>query len=183
MPADGLPVIIQELGPPFRSIVFAGRDRPEQPVEVAGRQRATQTWYPGTTKASTQVMGTEEDPIPLRGWFQDPLTLLDGGPGARMAILRDLMQGQNLCQLLWGTVIIRQGRVSRCSFQIHREAKIRYEVVFAVDQPNEARSLAPKVGAASVVSDLAQHIAKAVALADKATAAVRTTKTIAGVVL
>ena len=38
--------------------------------------------------------------------------IIDGGAQTRMAILRGLMQGQNLCGLMWGFTVIRNGRVT-----------------------------------------------------------------------
>lgn len=141
---DHLPVIINEMAPPFRFITLTGRDRPEQPIVVGGEQRATQTYYPGSSRASVQVHGTREDPIVLRGWFSDPLTIIDGGAKTRMAILRGLMQGQNPCGLTWGFMIVRTGRVKRCEFSIHRANRVRYEITFEVDQPSDAVAMAPR---------------------------------------
>lgn len=141
---DFLPVIIAEMAPPFRSITLAGRDKPEQPILVAGQQRATTTNYPGSSRTSVQVLGTSEEPIILRGWFADPLSIVDGGARTRMALLRGLMQGQNPCTLTWGHTIVRTGRVERCEFSIYRRNKVRYEITFAVDQPDEAIARRPR---------------------------------------
>jgi hypothetical protein len=182
MPADGLPVTIVELGPPFRNIALAGRDAPERPVKRKGSQRATQTHYPGSQQASVQVMGTREDPLVLRGWFQDPLTFLDGGPEARMSVLRGMMQGQGLCQLVWGSTIICQGRVEVCDFDIHKSTRVRYEITFAVDQANEAVALEPKQLVPSVFADLKSVIDVALASAEQAIEAVDRIKTVEGLV-
>lgn len=182
MPADGLPVQIIELAPPFRFLTFAGRDRPERPVAVGGEQRAVQTHYPGSSRASVQVMGTREDPIVLRGWFWDELSILDGGPEARVAVLRGLMQGQS-CQLIWGTTIVRTGRVGRCNFEFHRDRRIRYEVTFEVDAANEAVALVPLPLVASVAQDLKAGIDAALAAMNTAVEQVDTVKTLGAVVL
>ena len=156
IPPDGQPLTISELAPPFRVVVFAGRDRPEQGVVVQGQQRAVQTHYPGTQKASVQFMGTKEEPIPLRGWFQDPLTLIEGGPARRVELLRGIMQAGSLCLMIWGTLIVRQGRVSQCRFEYHHALRIRYDLLFAVDQPNEAVALRPSaIGVAGAADFLA----------------------------
>ena len=145
--ADGLPVIIVELAPPFRVLTLGGRSRPK-PVRVGGEQRASQTWYPGASKASTQVMGVQEDPISLEGRWDDPLgTILPQtnpfGAGTRVKLARGLMYGQNLCQLLWGTTIVRQGRVERFEVLYQKANRVDYRIVFAVDQANEAVALGP----------------------------------------
>lgn len=145
--ADGLPVIIVELAPPFRVLTLGGRDRPK-PVRVGGSQQAVQTWYPGSSKASVQVMGVREDPIELAGRWDDPKgTILPQtnpfGAGTRVKVARGLMHGQSLCQLLWGTTIVRQGRVERVEILYQKANRVDYRIVFGVDQANEAIALSP----------------------------------------
>ena len=141
---DLLPVQIIELAPPFRVLTFGARNQPK-PIRVGGEQRAVQTWYPGSQKASVQVMGTKEDPIILEGRWDDPAgTLIPAlGAGVRIALARGLMQGQNLCQLLWGSVIIRQGRVKRVSILYQKTDRTEFRIVFEVDQANEPVALSP----------------------------------------
>lgn len=167
MPADGLPVIITELAPPARILILAGRDAPK-PIRVVGSQRAIQTWYPGSQKASTQVMGTKEEPLVLRGRWDDPLSFIDGGPARRIGLARGIMQGQNLCRLVWGDVIVRLGRISKVDILFQKQARTEYEIVFAVDQPNEAVAIGPLPllsGIATLVAATALNAAAATALA------------------
>ncbi len=182
MPADGIHVLIQELGPPFRLMTFAGADMPERPLGVAGSQRAVQTWYPGQSKASTQVMGTEEEPIVLRGWFRDPLTILDGGATVRVATLRGIMQGQGLCQLIWGDVVVRKGRVARCDFKFHRTQVVRYEITFEVDQADEVVAVVPLPIVAAVGADLKAGIDEAIAALETGAEVIRGAKAIDAIV-
>lgn len=174
--ADGLPVVITELGPPFRVVTFSGRDRPEAPVTVEDRQRAVQTRYPGTQQASTQVMGTEQSAIPLKGWFWDPLTEIDGGPQSRVALLRGIMQGQQSCTLQWGDVITRIGRVASCKFDFYKRSKVRYEISFAVDQANEIVAMVPlpTVGGDAALKAALEGIVQLVGVMLDATRAVKT---------
>ena len=141
------PVVILEVAPPFRKLTLAGRNAPK-PIKVGGQQNAIQTWYPGTNKASVQVMGTQEDDIIMEGRWDDPAGSLfpDKNPlGAtvRIKVARGLMQGQQLCQLLWGTTIVRQGRVKRFEILYQKKTRTEYRIVFAVDQANEAIALGP----------------------------------------
>lgn len=155
LPSDGQGVTIQELRPPGRIITFAGRDRPEQPVDIGGEQRATQTYYPGSKKASVQFHGTKRHPIILRGWFDDPLTRLDGGVKTREALLKGMMEGGNLCRLVWGDMIICQGRVKSVVVKLYQENRAQYEVVFEVDQDDRIAALTPIpliIAAADVVA-------------------------------
>ena len=157
---DLQPVIIQELAPPFRTLTLGARSKPK-PIRVTGRQRAIQTWYPGSTKASVQVLGTQEEPIILEGRWDDPFGTINPaqGAGVRVGLARGLMQGQNLCQLLWGSVIIRQGRVVEVSELIQKKERREYRIVFEVDQANEPIALAPapilNIDSAALVTALA----------------------------
>lgn len=182
IPSDGQPVVIQELSIPFRVMTFAGKDRPEQPVTVGERSRVTRTHYPGTHKASVQFMGTEREPIVLRGWFQDPFSFLDGGPAAREALLRSMMQGGGLCQLIWGTRIVCQGRVEALTFDYHLANRVRYEVTFAVDQGNEPTELAPPILGVAASAQLAAALTVAVNAANLVANTARTAKVLVGVV-
>ena len=82
---DLLPVQIVELAPPFRVLKFGARNQPK-PIRVTGEQRAIQTWYPGSQKASVQVMGTKESDIPLEGRWDDPAGTLVPALGATVRI-------------------------------------------------------------------------------------------------
>lgn len=162
---DGLPVILAEVYPPFRVITFAGKDRPE-PVERESRQHAKQTWYPGTKEASTQVLGTREEPLVLRGWFRDPLSLLDGGPQARVSILRGILEGQRGCRLLWGDALVLQGRVAGLKFVTRTLHRVQYEITFAIDKSDDPAAPGGFTGAAttaSQVADVVQQVGAVVA--------------------
>lgn len=163
---DHLPVLITELAPPFRVLTLAGSDRPEAGVEVRTRQRSTKTWYPGAKTASTQMLGTAEDPITLRGWFQDPLTFVDGGPAARVALIRGLVDGQNRCQLSWGFSIWKWGRVAEFTPTFYTSNRIRYEIIFDVDQAMEPIAPGPLPLLSATVADLVDAAAALSAAAD-----------------
>ncbi|HYD02622.1 MAG TPA: hypothetical protein VEB22_15450 [Phycisphaerales bacterium] len=160
---DGLPVIIIELGPPGRTIVLGGKDRPE-PVVRSAEQRDVQSWYPGASSSSTQVLGVKEEPIPLRGWFRDPLSIIDGGAAVRVALLRGIQQGQRLCRLFWGDTIVAYGRVKRTAFEYETQHRVRYEIDFAVDKGDEAIALAPLPPLAATVADVASDLKYAASL-------------------
>lgn len=157
---DLQPVQIIELAPPFRVLTLGARSKPKA-IRVTSRQRAVKTWYPGATKASVQAMGTEEDPIIMEGRFDDPWGTINPLQAAavRVKLARGLLQGQNLCQLLWGSVIIRQGRVTEFSQLIHKKERREYRIVFDVDQSNEAIALGPlpilNIDAAALVTAIA----------------------------
>lgn len=47
------------------------RALPYRPLTVGGRQRAQFTWYPGSPAAIVQMLGPEEQPIQLEGFWKD----------------------------------------------------------------------------------------------------------------
>lgn len=153
---DDLPVVITELGPPFRVVTFAGPDRPE-PVRRVSRARVVQTWYPGAKQASVQQLGIEQEPIVLRGWLRDPLSVLLGdGPQARLAILRGLQEGGRQCWLLWGDTINLTGRVEILDYTTVKMNKIQYEITFAVDKSDEFSAPLGVSGVATAGSQVAE---------------------------
>jgi hypothetical protein len=193
--ADGEAVTITELRAPFRVIELARQDRPDKPVSRASEQRARQSHYPGTQRASTQVMGTREEPVQLNGWFLDPLNGLDvvntakpdgtlstaRGVAAKIALLRGIQQTGGLCRLVWGEIIVCYGRVKRADFRYHESARVQYSILFEVDQPDEAAAIQP-IPTVGPLALLKQTLAAALELSEAAMEAARTVKTLVGVV-
>jgi hypothetical protein len=156
IPARLVWLTLTELEPPFVQFVFAGRDRPEQDVPEGSRSQSQQTWYPGANKASVQDLGVVEEPIPFRGWFQDPASLLDGGPAARVAQLRGLHRRGNPIQLAWGQSWNKRGRITRTRFTWRREQQVRWEFTFEVDEAFEEVGDTNVVFFTSIASDVAK---------------------------
>lgn len=179
---DHLPVIITELAVPFRVLTLGGLDKPEAGVEIPVEQRAQKTWYPGSSGASTQVLGVSHGAVVLRGWFHDPLSFADGGPAARVALARALVQGQNRCMLVWGLTINKWGRVSKFVPTFFGVNRVRYEITFDVDQANELIPPGPLPIVAGTLSDLQDAAKAALDAADAAVAVVDTVTTIGNVV-
>ncbi len=190
--ADGQPVTIEEQTAPFRVITLAGRDRPEAPVTVSSNQRLIQTRYPGTRRASKQVMGTGEDDIVLRGWLRDPLSILNlqtlndgrtvGGPERGVAEIRGVLQGLGLCKLVWGQSIVRYGTVSQAVVEYYRQHKIRYEITFSVDCADEAIAMTNTIPK-PVIFDLLAIADEARLAVGRALEVVDTAKTIGSILL
>lgn len=151
--SDGQGVYIREIGYPFRVLALEGRNRPETGVAITTEVRAKQTHYPGVRHASVQVHGTKESPIRLKGFFRDPLSILQAlevspgvklkGPQAMVAIIRGILYGMGPCELQWGDVITRNGRIKEFTQTIYRESWVSYDITFAIDQANEAVALVP----------------------------------------
>jgi len=65
------PLVIRELTGEHREIALAGWAAPHKPFTLSGSQRAEFTWFQGSGVASVQVLGPEEDPTTLRGYWHD----------------------------------------------------------------------------------------------------------------
>lgn len=178
---DHLPVVISELSPPFRVLLLGGKDKPEAGVEIPLAQRAQKTWYPGAAGASTQVLGVQHDAVVLRGWFHDPLTFADGGPAARVALARGILEGGSTCTLVWGPTIFRFGRLSRFLPTFFGVNRIRYEITFDVDAAAEIVAPGPIPIVAATLSDLQDAAKTAVAAAQAAVSVVDTVTTVGNV--
>lgn len=115
---------------------------PEQGVTVGGELRSTVTRYPGTAKVSTQIMGTQEDDIEIRGWFRDAWTGLDGGAAKQYADLRAFWLRRHRCELSWGQLLVRRGFIKRVDVEFTSERAIKYKIVFQVDEADEPAVIA-----------------------------------------
>ncbi|MCI0347514.1 MAG: hypothetical protein L0221_19085 [Chloroflexi bacterium] len=152
--ADGQAVVITELEGDGRIVQLAETELPEQGVVVGGELRSVVTHYPGSSKPSTQIMGTKEDDIELRGWLRDRWTGLDGGAMEQVRALRNLRIGQRYCELAWGEGLVVRGYVRRVEHEIVSEHAIRYRVVFQVDEADESEVLAVPFEPAETAFDL-----------------------------
>lgn len=140
--ADGQAVVIRELEGDLREVELGDSDLPERGVEVGGKMRTVPTWYPGAKAASTQVMGTEDEPIVLKGFFNDRWTGLIDGAAAKRAALESLRLGQRYCELQWGSLITVRGFLVKTRFKILREHQIAYELEFQVAETDLAEVIA-----------------------------------------
>lgn len=184
MPADGQPVIIQELAGPGATLVLGGLDRPEPPLGVPTRQRSFQTWNPGSDEATVHVMGIAEDPIVLRGRFHDDFARVFGqSPEDQIQQARGLLQRLNRCSISWGTTIARFGRVTRVTPRYVRDSDIIYEIVFSVDGSNEPRGVVRPPPAAVAATNLRNALDTAVQRLSQAATIAQAGRAIGGVVL
>lgn len=138
MPANEQPVIIEELTRPNAVLVLAGKDRPEQPLQVPMRQRSRQVWNPGNDEATTHVMGVAYDPITMKGrWHDDLLRVAGQGPEDLLRQARGICLRGNQCRLSWGDSIVRIGRLKRIDPEYVRDDDIIYNITFEVDSVDE----------------------------------------------
>lgn len=136
--ADGQGFILQELAGEERRVLLGGPDSPERGVEIAGELRSQVTWYPGASAASTQILGTREEPIVLTGRLRDGWWGYNGWAAAKAQSLRDLWLGQRYCELSWGTLVVRRGYIKRVAIAWETEHDAVYTVEFQVSESDEA---------------------------------------------
>lgn len=138
---DVYPVILEELEGQRRRVTLEASALPFQGVEAGVSQRLVKTYYPGTTRASVQVMGTEEGDVVLTGRLSDVLLGEAGGAEALVAKLRALVVGQRPVQLTWGAVV-RRGFVQSFVPNYSRRDSVGYEITFSPDEADDAAVVA-----------------------------------------
>lgn len=139
--AEGVPVVLREIAPPFRSLTLEGADLPEQGVEAGAELRVHTTRYPGGRGASAQVLGVTEGDIRLRGVFRDSDAGLQGWAMAQSSAARALLLGGGLVELSWGDALVRRGLVKSYTPSYNRVNDIAYELVFEVHEADEAAAI------------------------------------------
>jgi hypothetical protein len=140
--ADGEAIVIAELEGTGLQVFLEDSSLPTQ-LESASELRSVVTHYPGTSAASTQIMGVKDDDIVLEGQFRDVWIGFEGGAMARWQALRRLLIGQRYCELSWGSTFVRRGFVKRVEQTFRRGADIGYRLTFQVDEADEAEVVAP----------------------------------------
>ena len=155
--ADGDPLVFTEKTGALREVRLGGSALPEQGLREASSLRTMKNNYPGTEEASTQVLGTVEDDIPLSGWLKD----VHMGIGRAQQVKRQLkaiQKGQRLCSMQWGSELDVLGFLKSVAFETFHTADLRYDLVFEVQGTAEAEIIAvtiePEVSEADVVLDL-----------------------------
>jgi len=176
--ADGLPVIVRELEGQGREVVLEGSTLPQRGVDVGARLRTVRTHYPGSRRASTQVLGTEEQDIQLQGQLRDVWTGLQGGALSQMQALRDLYLGQRYCELSWGETLVRRGYLKEASFSLVRAEDIGYRLVFEVSEADEAEVVAPTEYEETTPEDVSLALAALLAATDNINATIGAVNTI-----
>lgn len=124
------------------SLVLTDSALPEQrSMELAIKLRRKSTYYPGNSVPSTQIMGTQEEPIVLRGKWRDSLLGTVDGAQDLAAKARALVTGQRRCKLECDTVV-RYGYVEAFSTPVIRRDLVEWSLTFFPDQSDDAIILA-----------------------------------------
>lgn len=120
---------------------------PEQGFDAGVSLRSVETWYPGSSLPSVQIMGTREEPITIKGQWRDSLLGLVGGAQANANTARQLVLRQLPVRLVWsddtGAVVLdRDGLLSSFIVTWRRGDAIGWALTLTVTQATESQVLA-----------------------------------------
>lgn len=165
------------------SLSLYGRALPYRPLQIGGRQRATFTWYPGSPAAIVQMLGPEEEPIRMNGFWKERFIALGNGLDAsayvnsepvysvqELVSAVDNMRRMGLKFRLQWDKLIRYGHITEFTQKWHTSNDCEWELEFTVAAQEE--QAAPIVRAAPVnltslasqLNDLALDVAAALAV-------------------
>jgi hypothetical protein len=141
---------LTELTGERRTLELGGRALPKDTFTLEGKQRAEFTWYPGNPRASVQMLGTEESPSTLSGYWKDrflktttaagidvdspqAMALWNGQrPEDALALtlaVEQLRLGGQLLQMKWDEQV-REGILLRFKQTWHRREDVEWEMEF-----------------------------------------------------
>ena len=160
---------------------------PEQGFDAGIRLRQVKTMYPGASAPSRQIMGTEEEPITIKGMWRDDLLGLVGGAQANVNTARLLVLRQVPCSLTWygddgSAPLSRSGLVVAFTPTWRRADAVGWSLTFEVDEATESEVVAvPAVplvdpyafaDALRLMAAIAEEVATAAVLANNVLRAV-----------
>lgn len=118
------------------------RALPYRPVTFGGRQRVEFTWYPGSPIATAQVLGPEEEPITLRGFWKDRFltatsaqTITPDFAGTvqttvqLVGIVDTMRRSGDLFRLTWDN-LVRDGHITSFQQTWHNRHDCEWELEF-----------------------------------------------------
>ncbi len=168
----GQPLIISELDGEFRVLTLQRATMPRKGVDVGVKLRSVSTRYPGSSQASTQILGTEDMDITFEGTLRDVQMGRAGAALSDAALMESMCRAQRFCSLQWGTTVVRRGYLKEVVPRYHRENWIEYKIVFEVAESDEAtvilKDFVPVDTSQSLWAKLVQGIDDAAALAKTA---------------
>ena len=129
--ADNMPLIFTSLvnGAQFE---IRGADLPHQGTTVRQALRMEREKYPGTDEVVTQVMGLDFDDLVFEGTLRDEWHE-QGHTRAFIDIAKTFHAQGHLCELSYGSVLIREGIIESFSHTLDRDGSATYELTFSPD--------------------------------------------------
>lgn len=124
-------------------LVLSRRALPYRPLTLSGKQRVEFSWYPGSPIATSQVLGPEEEPFTMQGFWKEKFLGQEGvGRSASItnvgvASVRELVsavdrmrrRGQ-LCRFTWDE-IVRDGHITSFQQTWHNAYDCEWELEFS----------------------------------------------------
>lgn len=129
--------IINDKEPVDPTLVLKGTFAPHQPWTFGGTQRMVKEFYSGTDIPSVQILGSEEDDIPIRGRLKSKFFKRSEPEDIRLAaeayqqVLDNLRRRGNMIKIQLGE-FQRYGFIKRGSFNLATLADIEYNIDFMV---------------------------------------------------
>ncbi len=124
-----LPVVIVETSGLRRPITLYDTSLPRDGNEttLGMRVRGKETWYPGATEATVQVLGPSYEPIRFAGVLEDNRIGAPGAAVATMWLIRMVGKAGRIVLFNYGP-ILRRCRWVRHHFQVRSLQRIAYEI-------------------------------------------------------
>jgi len=136
------PMVLRDLSSGL-SVVLEGAALPARGLRAGVRQRTSVSRYPGASKGSLQVMGTEDQPIEMSGEWRDQHLGRGGGARELAAQFEALVRAQNIVELTWGDALVVRGLLEEFSPEWETEAELRWRARFLVVE-SEADTVASR---------------------------------------
>lgn len=127
------------------------RALPYRPISFSGKQRVEFTWYPGSPNATTQMLGPEESPISMKGFWKDAyvptsksyFSLEDSlveRPSVQqlVAFMDTLRRRGQVCVFQWGQ-LERIGHITEFTQTWHNVHDCEWELVFTPLGQNDSQ--------------------------------------------
>ena len=180
MAAELSPLIITSEGVELK---LYSRALPYRPLSIGGRQRAQFTWYPGSPAAIVQMLGPEEQPIQMEGYWKDRfISVGDGVNGIAfynnapvykttelVAIVDEMRRTGRKYQLSWDQ-LVRFGHITEFVQTWHTPHDCEWSLEFSVSAQEEQTAvtpIAPQVNTTSfaqTLNQLSQDLAAALSV-------------------
>ena len=135
---------------------------PEKGAEVAVGLRKVVNRYPGNSATSTQVMGSEDEPIEFNGWFRDAWlggslgVAVEDGALELVDTMNRAVRAGKLVELAWGELLVRRGFVDKFVAIYHTRGAIKWRLTFEVSEADDADVIGTPTVQSATARDLTE---------------------------
>jgi len=114
-----------------REVRLTGPDLPQHFPDIPGRVRGKETWYPGSSKPTSQVLGPEEGELTFSGMFEDRKFGVPLHAQSMMTLLDQIRRAARPVRFEYGP-ITRACRWIECSFHVEELTRIGYSMTLQI---------------------------------------------------